>query len=84
MKQRPYPVNPDKRKFIINKINEMESQGLIEPSTFGWASPILLPKKNNGEYRLCVDFRKLNCQTTSDAYPMPDLTEIQGHAETSK
>ena len=76
IKQRPYPVNPDKRKFIINKISEMESQGLIEPSTSGWASPIVLPRKKNGEYRLCVDFWKLNNQTTLDAYPMPDLRDM--------
>lgn len=73
IKQRPYPINPDKRKFVIQKIKEMEGQGLIEPSTSGWASPIVLPKKKNGEYRLCVDFRKVNERTISDAYPMPDL-----------
>lgn len=76
IKQRPYPLNPDKRKFVIDKVKEMESQGLIEPSTSGWASPIVLPKKKNGDYRLCVDLRQVNNKTVSDAYPMPDLRNL--------
>lgn len=76
IKQRPYPMSPDKRNFVINKVQEMESQGLIEPSSSSWASPIVLPKKKNGEYRLCVDYRKLNERTVSDAYPMPDLKSL--------
>lgn len=54
----------------------MESQELIEPSQSGWASPVLLPKKKNGEYRLCVDYRKLNNKTINDAYPTPDLKDM--------
>ena len=76
IKQRPYPLNPDRRAFVYKKIQEMENEGLIEPSNSNWASPIVLPKKKNGEYRLCVDFRKLNLNTVSDAYPMPDLKNL--------
>ncbi len=65
-------------------LSEMESQGHIESSTSGWASPIVLPKKKNGEYRLCVDFRKENKQTTSDAYPMPDLRDMLKQVNGSK
>lgn len=76
VKQRPYPLNPDKQRFVTEKVKEMESQGLIEPSVSGWASPIVLPKKKNGEYRLCVDLRMVNNKTISDAYPMPDLRNL--------
>lgn len=48
VKQRTYPLNPDKQRFVTEKIKEMESQGLIEPSVSGWASPIVLPKKKDG------------------------------------
>lgn len=76
VKQRPYPLNPDKQRFVTEKIKEMESQGLIEPSVSGWASPIVLPKKKDGEYRLCVDLRMVNNKTISDAYAMPDLQNL--------
>src|SRR5436190_218718 len=76
IKQRPYSMNPDKRAFIYKKVQEMKNEGLIESLASGWASPRVLPKKNDGNYRLCVDFGKLKNQTISDAYPMPDLKSL--------
>lgn len=66
VKQRPYPLNPDKQRFVTEKVKEMESQGFIEPSVSGWASPIVLRKKKNGEYRLCVDLRMVNYKIISE------------------
>ncbi|KAL3686291.1 hypothetical protein R1sor_008865 [Riccia sorocarpa] len=37
-----------------------------------WASPILIvPKKDPGKIRVCVDFRSLNQLTVSDPFPIP-------------
>ena len=66
-------MNTDKRKFLLGNIKEVKWQGLIEPATTSWASPIVFPKKKNGTYQLCVDVRKLTSQTISDGYVMPDL-----------
>lgn len=54
----------------------MNIQGLTEPSTSGWASPIVLPKKKNGDVWLCVDNRKLNERTVNDAYPLSRLNNL--------
>ena len=32
IKQRPYPISLDKRKFVLGEIKEIECQELIEPS----------------------------------------------------
>lgn len=77
-------MDPYKRRFVTEKVREMESQGLIEPSSSSWASPLVLPKKKNGEYRLCVDFRKLNAKTVSNAYPIPDLRELLRQVQGAK
>ena len=69
-------MNPDKRAFIYKEVQEMKNEGLIESSASSWASPRVLPKKKDGNYRLCVDFGKLKNQTISDAYPMPDLKSL--------
>ena len=54
----------------------MLSQGIVEPSTRPWASPIVLVQKKDGSYRSCVDYRKLNFVTKSDTHPLPRVDEI--------
>lgn len=40
-----------------------------------WASEYVIVKKKNGDWGICVDFRKLNSVTTKNAYPLPNLQE---------
>ena len=40
------------------------------------ASPIVVDIKRNGEWRLCVDFRKVNAVTRVDAYLMPRIDDL--------
>lgn len=37
---------------------------------------MLLVKKKDGEWRLCVDYRQLNAYTVKNRYPMPIFDEI--------
>ena len=48
---------------LEKQIKELEHKGLIRASTTSWASLVLLVKKKNGTYRMCVDYRKLNEKT---------------------
>ena len=54
------------------EVDRMLADGIIEPSSSDWSSPIVMIKKND-KYRFCLDFRKVNSVTKKDAYPVPHL-----------
>ena len=54
----------------------MLERGLIRSSTSPWSSPIVLAPKKDGNYRFCVDFRRVNSVTKKDAQPMPRIDDI--------
>lgn len=67
------------REILEEKIKKKLKNDIIEPSTSLWNSPLLLvPKrdaKDNKDFRVCVDFRKINNVTENQTFPMPDLDE---------
>ena len=72
---RPFrqPLRPQPRAqlpVIDRLLDEMQSQGVVEPCNSDWASNVVLVKKKDGSVRFCVDYRKLNLLTRKDAYPL--------------
>lgn len=57
------------------QVGDLLKQGIIEESSSPWASAYVLVKKKNGEYRLCIDFRRLNAVTKKLVYPLPNIEE---------
>ena len=79
----PYRLPQAYRESVQKEIQEMLEQDIIEPSSSEWAAPIILVKKKDGSLRLCVDYRRLNSVSRTDAYPMPridDMTDQLGRA----
>ena len=72
----PYPLSEEKRQAMHKQIADLLEQGAIEPSYSTWASPILFVKKKDHTWRMCVDFRNLNTDTKSDAYPLPRISTL--------
>ena len=72
----PYRLPHAYREDVQQELQEMLEQGIIEPSTSEWAAPIVLVKKKDSSLRLCVDYRRLNSVSLSDAYPMPRIDDM--------
>lgn len=72
---RPYRLSFAEKAVMREKIDDMLSNGIIRESSSNYASPIILVRKKNGDFRLCVDFRKLNSITVKDKYPLPIIEE---------
>lgn len=84
IKQKPYRMSSVKQAIVKEQLEEMLSAGIIEPSRSGRLSPVVLVPKKDGGQRFCVDYRKLNSLTESDAYPLPSITEILESLSDSK
>lgn len=76
IKSKYYPVSPFMQKKIDEELEKMLELGVLERSTSGWSSPILMVPKKDSTYRFCVDFRKLNSVSEKWAYPLPIMSDI--------
>ncbi|KAL9970389.1 hypothetical protein ACROYT_G022754 [Oculina patagonica] len=84
MKQPPRRVPPHQREIIDKQLDELLASGKVEESQSPWSSPVVLARKHDGSYRMCIDFQKLNQCTEKDAIPLPrtdDALEAVGGAQ---
>ena len=56
-------------------LDEMLLAGVVEPSQSPWSSPVCLVKREDGAYRFCVDYRRLNAVTKRDSFPVPNIQD---------
>lgn len=87
---RQYKLPEAQKAEIQRQLNKMESENIIEKcSANGWNSPlILVPKRdengNKNQFRLVVDFRRLNEATIPIQFPIPSIDSILDRLAGSK
>ena len=87
IKQHYYRLHPQKRTQMRKEVDYLLDHGLAVPSQSPWASPSLLVPKEDGQLRLCTDYRRVNSVTVPDAYPLPrvdDLIDEHHHQQLSR
>ena len=75
VRQPPYRVDSNKLKIINKEVDYMLKCGLIVPSKSPWSSPVVLVRKEDGQYRMCFDYRKVNNVTKHDCFPLPRIED---------
>ena len=71
----PYRYSPIQKKAIELEIKHLLECNLIEKANSPWGFPVVLAVKQDGTYRFCVDYRKLNACTIKDSYPLPTIQD---------
>ncbi|KAJ3698219.1 hypothetical protein LUZ61_001924 [Rhynchospora tenuis] len=81
---RPYRYSYFQKLEIETIVEELVNSGVIQPSTSPYASPVLLVKKKNGGWRMCIDYRRLNDSTVKDKFPIPIIEDLLDELHGSK
>lgn len=81
---RYFPKNPKMREIIYAQVDELLQKKLIEPSSSSYCSPIVLVKKKDSTWRMCVDYRKINENSERDAYPIPHIPNTLSRLQKAK
>lgn len=74
--QRLYRYALYQKNEIDKIVQEMLQSGTIQPSSSPYASPVVLVKKKDGTWRLCVDYRRLNELTIKNRFPIPLIEDL--------
>ena len=76
VRSKPYTVPFSMCDGLKRDIEAMISNGIIQPSSSPYASPVVLVKKKDGSNRFCVDYRRLNKITLFDPEPMTTNNDV--------
>nr|GEY39771.1 putative reverse transcriptase domain-containing protein [Tanacetum cinerariifolium] len=63
-------------KDLSEQLKELSDKGFIGPSSSPWGAPVLFVKKNDGSFRMCIDYRELNKLTVKNRYPLPRIDDL--------
>jgi hypothetical protein len=62
-------------KVMKEEVEQMLALDVIQPSNSEWSSPLILVRQGQ-KWRPCVDYRRVNSITKSEAYPIPRLDDL--------
>ncbi|GJV45628.1 putative reverse transcriptase domain-containing protein [Tanacetum coccineum] len=72
----PYRVSPSEMEELSSQLKELQDNGFIRPSSSPWGAPVLFVKKNDGSFRMCIDYKELNKLTIKNRYPLPRIDDL--------
>ena len=77
VRQRRRKFNEETRQVIKEETKKLLSVGHIREIQYPeWLANVVLVKKANGKWRMCVDFTDLNKACPKDSYPLPSIDAL--------
>ena len=75
---RPYKMNPQQSQAAQKIVDQLLQDDIIQHSDSPYNNPVILvPKGNTGEYRMCLDLRRLNKDVIDTSQQiLPDINSL--------
>ncbi|XP_074336814.1 uncharacterized protein LOC141673987 [Apium graveolens] len=85
IRQKCHSVSEERAIALKEEVDRLLKVGLIKESFYPeWLANLVLVKKLNGKWRMCVDFIDLNKACPNDSFPLPRIDQLvdvtAGHA----
>nr|GEV68281.1 reverse transcriptase domain-containing protein [Tanacetum cinerariifolium] len=72
----PYRLAPSELQELSTQLQELSDKGFIRPSSSTLGDPVLFVKKEDGSFRMCIDYRKLNKLIVKNRYPLSRIDDL--------
>ena len=77
VKQKRRSFAPERQKAIDEEVNKLlHAKAIREVEYPDWLANVVLVKKANGKWRLCIDFTDINRACPKDSFPLPRIDLI--------
>ena len=77
VQQRRRVFAPERNKAVMDKVNKLFVANFIREVHYPeWLANVVMVKKANGKWRMCVDFTDLNQACPKDSFPLPRIDQL--------
>ena len=77
IKQKRRSSTPERQKAINEEVNKiLQAKAIREVEYPAWLANVVLVKKANAKWRLCIDFIDVNRPYPKDSFPLPQIDLI--------
>lgn len=73
---KPYRYPASQKDIIEKQVRELLMNGVIQESSSPFSASIVLVKKKDGTWKMCIDYRELNKRTIKNQYPIPLVEDL--------
>ena len=73
---RPYRYGAIQKDIIERMTQELMNSRVIQPSTSSFSAPVVLVRKKDNSWKMCVDYMALNMHTPKDKFFIPLIEEL--------
>ena len=77
VRQKKRNIAPDRLLALEEEIDKLLKAGFIREVLYPeWLANVVMVKKPNGKWRVCIDFTNLNKACPKDSYPLPRIDPL--------